>query len=319
MNPSWWWEEAPESLPEILSFINGSRRAEDPVGRCDALCKALNKTWNAYFLYRQRHGMLTDKEAEKGRSDAQAFTQLLLTGLPHEAREQFCLAPSLARLAQFTPQVMNHETLLRLKYDPFNNTDKVRKGACDEHQQLANSHQRFIAEPKDEGLRDALLKKTEQLLYVVRCNIAHSKKTPRGPDLEKAKRDREVSDVTSAVAEDFFELLFDRPSNRLAVYGTTLAPGEPNHAMLSGVGGSWLEWLVQGEVFERDGFRVFRWKLGPDKVSVKLLSASGLETHLPRIDRFEGPGYQRILVPVETDSGTKVSNIYAESVSERLT
>ncbi|MBW3539379.1 MAG: hypothetical protein KY476_03845 [Planctomycetes bacterium] len=50
---------------------------------------------------------------------------------------------------------------------------------------------------------------TEQILFVVRCNIAHSEQTPKGPDLEKAKRDREVSELTSAVVEDFFELLFD--------------------------------------------------------------------------------------------------------------
>lgn len=311
MTASWLSEEAPAFLAEVLAFINGSMQAEDPVGRCDALSKALNKTWNAYFRYRQRHGQLTEKENERGRTDAQAFTQLLLTGLPRERRREFCLASSLEKLARFSPQIMNHDTLLRLKYDPFNISDKVRKEACEEHRQFANAHQRFLTGPQDEALQDSLLKKAEQVLFVVRCNIAHSEKTPKGPDLEKAKRDREVSELTSAVVEDFFELLLDRPSHRLAVYGT-LGPGEPNHSVLAGVSGIWQEGFVQGELSERDGFRAFRWKFGPGKVPVKLFAASDLSTHFPKLDRFEGPRYRRIFVPVETTAGTVVANIYED-------
>ena len=79
MTISWWCEEASVFLAETLAFINESRLADNPIARCDALCKALNKTWNTYFRYRQQREQLTEKEKER-RSDSQAFTQLLLRG-----------------------------------------------------------------------------------------------------------------------------------------------------------------------------------------------------------------------------------------------
>ena len=32
-----------------------------------------------------------------------------------------------------------------------------------------------------------------------------------------------------------------------------------------------------------------------------------------RLDRFEGPGYKRWIVPVETDSGIVIANVYVAS------
>src|SRR5438270_10528222 len=100
---------------------------------------------------------------------------------------------------------MNHDSLLNLRYDPFHITEDVRKKASDEHRQLSNAFARFSKSPNDRSLKDALLKKIAQLIYVVRSNIAHSEKTPQGPDLEKSERDRLVSDVTANVIEDLFD------------------------------------------------------------------------------------------------------------------
>lgn len=154
-----------------------------------------------------------------------------------------------------------------------------------------------------------LLKKLATLLYIIRSNIAHSERMPRGPRLAKHERDRAVSSLASAVIEDYFDLLLDRPSHRLAVYGT-LAPGEPNASVLADISGEWSDGTVQGEVTQIEGFRAFRWMEGGAEVGVKVLMSKDLPDHLPKIDRFEGKNYKRILIPVACESELTVANIY---------
>lgn len=65
----------------------------------------------------------------------------------------------------------------------------------------------------------------------------------------------------------------------------------------------------------------FRPRVGGDAVAVQVLTAPLLATAWPDLDHFEGPGYERILVPVfSTELGGgqagerrlhKVANLYA--------
>ncbi|MGA7496308.1 MAG: hypothetical protein WBX00_06215 [Isosphaeraceae bacterium] len=319
---SWWQQESRHFLNDTLAFINASRSSDEAIGRCEELCKALNKTWNAFFQYRRRNGQLNATEQEndaKGeRSDTQSFREFLLHGLSDQQTSEFCGKESVRRFAEFTPHIMNHDTLLRLRYDPFNIIEDVRKKASDEHRQLANAFARFSKAPGDLSLKEALLKKIAQLIYVVRSNIAHSEKTPQGPDLAKSERDRLVSEVTARVIEDVFDILFGWPSQRLAVYGT-LTPDSANASQLEGLDGQWHEGAVTGIVEERDGFLVFHWTLKAKSIPVKVLSASKLDAQFDRLDRFEGPHYQRILVPILADGKISVCNIYEGRRRKRTT
>jgi len=107
------------------------------------------------------------------------------------------------------------------------------------------------------------------------------------------------------------------PSHRLAVYGT-LAPGEANHGQVAGLRGEWQEGFVRGELVPEGwgttyGFPAFRWDPAGTPVGVQVLVSPDLPAHWPRLDAFEGPGYRRILVPVEDESGdlVAVANLYA--------
>ena len=310
---SWWRQEARYFLNEALAFINASRSSGEAIGRCEELCKALNKTWNSFFQHRRNGGKLNDKEKDNEvngqRSDNQSFHELMLHGLSDQQTSEFCGEESIRRFAEFTQHIMNHDKLLKLRYDPFNITEDVRKEASDEHRQLANAFARFSKAPNDISMKEALLKKTAQLIYVVRSNIAHSEKTPQGPDLAKSERDRVVSEVTARLIEDLFDILFDRPSHRLAVYGT-LAPDGANASQLAGLDGQWQDGTVTGVVEEPDGFLEFHWTLDAKSIPVKVLSASKLEAQYDRLDRFERPRYQRILVPILADGQISVCNIY---------
>ena len=69
------------------------------------------------------------------------------------------------------------------------------------------------------------------------------------------------------------------------------------------------------------GYPGLRPRVGGDAVAVRVLTAPSLAGAWPDLDRFEGPGYERILVPVfgtEPGSGQaserrlyKVANLYA--------
>jgi gamma-glutamylcyclotransferase (GGCT)/AIG2-like uncharacterized protein YtfP len=129
-----------------------------------------------------------------------------------------------------------------------------------------------------------------------------------------------TADGASADAEQRLDELF-RPSETLAVYGT-LAPGEPNHHVVAPLGGEWTEGVVEGELFPVGwgaalGYNAFLPRPGGPEVAVKVLRSPALPDAWPELDRFEGPGYHRILVPVLSPAADgerrllTVANLYA--------
>lgn len=122
-------------------------------------------------------------------------------------------------------------------------------------------------------------------------------------------------------------------SHRLAVYGT-LAPGQPNHHIVAPLGGEWTDGLIEGDLVPVGwgaslGYPAFRPRVGGAAVAVQVLTAPLLATAWPTLDRFEGPEYQRILVPVfstELSSGQAgerrlytVANLYAATEASPAT
>jgi len=110
-------------------------------------------------------------------------------------------------------------------------------------------------------------------------------------------------------------------SHTLAVYGT-LAPGQPNHHVVAPLGGEWTDGLVEGELLPVGwgttlGYPAFRPREGGAAVAVRLLTAPTLAAAWPALDRFEGPEYRRILVPVFSPDPADerrlytVANLYA--------
>ena len=213
INP-WWSEISSSFLDETITHVNTASSRRDPVGHCDGLCKALNKLFNAYYLYRHRTGALTETERDetKGRSDSQAFAQLLLTGMSYEQQKEFAQCHSVHRLAEFEPQVMSHYILLKNAHDPFNISDALRKKACVAHKDMLNAFRRTASKPDDRNLLHVFLRRMATVVFIVRSNIAHSEKTPNGPDLEKVRRDRAICEITADVLHDLFDILFDHLS-----------------------------------------------------------------------------------------------------------
>lgn len=117
------------------------------------------------------------------------------------------------------------------------------------------------------------------------------------------------------ILDRLVESLLDRPAERLAAYGS-LRPGEENHHQVSSLVGHWTDGAVEGTRYERGwgaarGVPGLVWRPGDAPVTVAVFESRALPEHWERIDAFEGPGYQRILVPVDTTDGVRVCNLYA--------
>jgi len=97
---------------------------------------------------------------------------------------------------------------------------------------------------------------------------------------------------------------------RLFVYGT-LAPGRPNEHVLAEVPGTWEAGTVRGDLLARgwgaaSGFPALVLRDDADPVTGFVLTSASLDAEWPRLDEFEGEGYERVLASVTLSSGPVV-------------
>jgi gamma-glutamylcyclotransferase (GGCT)/AIG2-like uncharacterized protein YtfP len=103
---------------------------------------------------------------------------------------------------------------------------------------------------------------------------------------------------------------------RLFVYGT-LAPGRPNEHVLADLEATWTPAQVRGHLVAQGwGAALGHPGLTPDDsapwVDGLLFESAELPDHWSRLDDFEGPGYERLLVSARLADGSMVSTfVYA--------
>ena len=106
----------------------------------------------------------------------------------------------------------------------------------------------------------------------------------------------------------------DDAGRRLAVYGT-LAPGRSNHHQLETLSGVWTKGTVRGHFHEEGWGATFGYPAivldanGPT-VDIQLFESPDLPSHWDRLDEFEGSGYERAAVAVNTAGGEVPAFIY---------
>ena len=108
--------------------------------------------------------------------------------------------------------------------------------------------------------------------------------------------------------------------DRLFVYGT-LAPGRSNAHVLAPIRGVWESATVTGTLLP-EGWGAAGYPgviLDDDGGTVAgfLFSSDALAGHWPRLDAFEGDGYQRVLTTATRSDGTAVAAyVYALAASQ---
>lgn len=102
---------------------------------------------------------------------------------------------------------------------------------------------------------------------------------------------------------------------RLATYGT-LVPGQVNAGQLADLSGEWSTGAVRGHLHQ-EGWGATHGcpgivldETGPE-VAVHLFTSADLPAHWARLDTFEGDGYSRVPVQVQTATGPVAAMIYA--------
>lgn len=103
--------------------------------------------------------------------------------------------------------------------------------------------------------------------------------------------------------------------NRLAAYGT-LVPGRANAQELSLLKGTWSTGVIRGRLVESGwgaamGYPGLIPDPNEDVIEVHLFESEQLSAHWTRLDAFEGPGYRRVVIDVETKDGSVPAYIYA--------
>ena len=102
--------------------------------------------------------------------------------------------------------------------------------------------------------------------------------------------------------------------HRLVTYGT-LAPGRVNHGQLANLEGVWSTGKIKGRLMDEGWGAAFGCPgivLDPagESVDVHVFESEGLPDFWPLLDAFEGDGYQRVVVEVETENGTITGQVY---------
>lgn len=257
----------------------------------------------------QTHWLLHRSESDLG--EVKAFQSMILDSLQPEAKRDLLRSTELRSLVAFEPKILNHDVLNRRRYRPGSEIEpKLFSDASEVHRKLTSAFSAIGGE--DAATEERVIKRTAELLYIVRSNLAHGEKTPYGPDLAKRQRDEAVCTVINPLQEILIDCLLGYPSRKLVAYGT-LAPGQPNHEVVETISGTWTPCVVRGSVRQQLGFPVLSWSPSGAEIQAQLLISGDLPQSWSRLDAFEGSAYCRHLIPAKLEGELIVANVYVGS------
>lgn len=301
-----WWAVADlaDDIQVTLDHVNQSRERSVPstarprweLDACGDLFNALNRLWTTRACH------LGDQSL----SDAPAPRQLakLLKELTESDRTALLGMPSIEALATFEPTIYDH-SVVGVTQRIADITAETRQQADADHRHFKEDWSRW--RDRGSGMSRAL-ESLSRAVLVVRNNLDHGEKTLVGPDHERADRNHKVACVVLGVLEDLVDFILERPSQKLAVYGT-LRPGQPNYGILREINGSWKPVRLTG-VLDETVLPTFSFSTRGSAVEAELLISVELTEHWSRLDGFEGSGYTRQLGLAWREDSPIVANVY---------
>jgi gamma-glutamylcyclotransferase (GGCT)/AIG2-like uncharacterized protein YtfP len=283
----------------IVHFNRGREIAENSaVEVARTLFNGLNKLQTQWLLH----------QSEPDLGEVKAFQSMILDSLQPEARNDLLRSTELRSVVAFEPKILNHDVLNRCHYRPGSEIEpRLFSEASEVHRKLTHAFSEVVS--GDAATEDRVIKRTAELLYIVRSNLAHGEKTPYGPDVAKRQRDEAVCKVINPLQEILIDCLLGYPSRKLVVYGT-LAPGQPNHDVVEDISGTWSHCVVRGSVLRQLGFPVLSWNPSGPEIQAQLLVSADLPHSWSRLDAFEGSAYRRHLIPAIHDDELIMANVY---------
>ena len=181
-------------------------------------------------------------------------------------------------------------------------------GSTIEHETFIASYQSYKEAPSDCYLQKKVIWNLCSLLYMIRCNAAHTGKTNRGPNRVKIERDTAIAKIITGINKNIFNILMDHPERKLACYGTL-----KDSFYVSGMKSQ--NGKVNGYIdYDDNGLVYFTHELNTGTIDIKLYICPHT-IDFNDIDIYEGNTYDRICVPVESEGNILISNIYERKYS----
>ena len=106
-------------------------------------------------------------------------------------------------LAHFTPLIVDDDSGMSIVHEDF-----------------LNSYHYYTSNPLDWRAQKNAFIDLCRLLYLVRCNSAHTGKSSFGPNRAKIERDNSIAKLMVNVNLLIFNIIMDHPNKKLACYGT---------------------------------------------------------------------------------------------------
>ena len=294
-----------ELLSEVSARLNEAASKHDEHDRVSLKCKALNRLFNHLHRVSREQG---PTRRSFGTTDDSLFDDMVRSSISFEERRRLCNNGVVAMLLSVKPLILNEDELSRPYLPPDSQPPDERRRAEREHRKANEAFDHYQKGLARGVSRDAPIRQLVKLLWMIRSNVQHGAKTSRSPNQDKVSRDREISSRWLGVVDLLFEMLLDYPNRRLTLYG----PEDRNQSVIVGITGEWsTKCSVEGVVAEKDGRQAFLWtRDGGESVDVDVLESAELASSWLRLDESYGPGYLRILVPVEIGGKPRICWIY---------
>jgi hypothetical protein len=181
-------------------------------------------------------------------------------------------------------------------------------GESSVHEDFLESYRYYISNLLDWRAQKKAFVDLCRLLYLVRCNSAHTGKSSFGPNRAKIERDNSIARLIVNINLLIFNIIMDHPNRKLACYGTLIgSPYVERFLATDGNVNGYLETL-------NDSTSYFTYELGTGTVSVKLYT-NQTAIDFADIDAYEGNSYERIFIPVKCGAEWHIANIYERKYS----
>lgn len=181
-------------------------------------------------------------------------------------------------------------------------------GSTLKHETFRTSYDLFREKPNDYRSQKKVLVDLCSLLYMVRCNVAHTGKTSRGPNRTKIERDMAIARLITDINRSIFCVLMDHPERKIACYGSL-----KNSIFVSGM--KELDGIVNGYVdYDVNKIAYFTYEFNTGNVAVKLYTSPNA-IDFKDMDMYEGNSYERIYIPVYCGNKIQIANIYERKYS----
>jgi gamma-glutamylcyclotransferase (GGCT)/AIG2-like uncharacterized protein YtfP len=310
--PAWWQDEALANNVQVaLDNANYARRPRpgwETQDACGDYFDALNQLWTTLFTIPPRDESW--RPPNERSTESKRFTELLKTIQPAN-RDALLAMSSVEAFATFAPQILDHGTpgMSQQRYEDI--PEDVRADASVAHDEFKADWTRWHHTRAGSA---SLLRRLSRAVLVVRNNLRHGEKTRFGPDVKRARRNRDVSKITLPVLEDILDFILDRPSQKLAAYGT-LRPGQPNDEVLD-IKGTWRHPVtLPGVISEEAGLPAFTYALN-SSAKAELFVSPDLPGEWKRLDEFEGSRYTRVLGLYRHNGLVGVANVYVGAAGD---